>query len=78
MASTDWSPVDHMGVHSTAPDLFGGELFGDELIDMYNSDAVVGANEGKNVAGSSLSFFVVLMFSLLSVVVRNSSSSPPG
>ena len=37
-----------MGMNSTAPDLFGGELFGDELIDMYNSDAVVGAN-GKNL-----------------------------
>ena len=28
----------------SAPDLFGGDLFGDELMDMYNSDAVVGGN----------------------------------
>lgn len=27
-----------------APDLFGGDLFGDELMDMYNSDAVVVGN----------------------------------
>lgn len=44
MTSTEWSPADHMVGNSTAPDLFGGELFGDELIDMYNADAVVGTN----------------------------------
>jgi hypothetical protein len=47
MSSVEWCTTDHMGMNSTAPDLFGGELFGDELIDMYNSDAVVGAN-GRN------------------------------
>ena len=46
MTSAQWSPVDHMGENSSAPDLFGGELFGDELIDMYNSDAVVGVHGG--------------------------------
>ena len=63
MTSTDWSVVDHMGVNSTAPDLFGGELFGDELIDMYNSDAVVGANGGKNASGPLPFLFVELIFS---------------
>jgi len=35
-----------MSTSVSPPDLFGGSLFGDELIDMYNSDAVVGA-EGE-------------------------------
>ena len=48
MSSAEWSPSDHMGENSTAPDLFGGELFGDELIDMYNSDAVVGVHGGRS------------------------------
>ncbi len=47
MTSTEWSHADHMVGNSTAPDLFGGELFGDELIDMYNADAVVGTNGGR-------------------------------
>jgi hypothetical protein len=45
MASSDWGPVDSntdaLPHGATAPDLFGGELFGDELMDMYNSAAVV-------------------------------------
>lgn len=47
MISVEWSPDDHMDGNATAPDLFGGELFGDELIDMYNSDAVVGVHGGR-------------------------------
>jgi hypothetical protein len=47
MTSNDWSSSDTMPATVSATDLFGGELFGDELMDMYNSDAVVGANSGK-------------------------------
>lgn len=43
MTSTDWGPVDSNTDHCvTAPDLFGGEHFGDELMAMYNSAADVG------------------------------------
>jgi hypothetical protein len=45
MTSTEWSPVDTPS-SACAPDLFGGELFGDELIDMYNTE--VGPNGGKH------------------------------
>jgi len=44
MTANDWSQTDVVTSTVTTPDLFGGELFGDELIDMYNSDAVVGSN----------------------------------
>lgn len=42
--STEWPASDQGNV--ATPDLFGGELFGDELIDMYNADAVVGNDDG--------------------------------
>lgn len=42
--TTDWSQDLPMTNSGSAPDLFGGDLFGDELMDMYNSDAVVGCN----------------------------------
>lgn len=42
MTPTDWSSDHNIPATVSAPDLFGGELFGDELMDMYNSDAVVG------------------------------------
>lgn len=36
--NTDWdSNADTMPQVVNAPDLFGGELFGDELIDIYHS-----------------------------------------
>lgn len=38
----DWPQIDHNTVASSS-DLFGGELFGDELMDMYSSVAVVGS-----------------------------------
>ena len=50
---SDWAQVDTSASDGTLPsaihppDLFGGDLFGDELIDMYNSDVVVGATGGK-------------------------------
>lgn len=37
MTGSEWNQVD-----VTGPDLFGGVLFGDELMEMYNSEAVVG------------------------------------
>mmetsp|Transcript_38428 Transcript_38428/g.78428 ORF Transcript_38428/g.78428 Transcript_38428/m.78428 type:complete len:816 (-) Transcript_38428:537-2984(-) len=39
----DWPQIDAAAVSATA-DLFGGDLFGDELMDMYNSSAVVGGD----------------------------------
>lgn len=47
MTSNDWTHLD-ASVSATAPhpDLFGGDLFGDELIDIYNSDPMDGANGG--------------------------------
>lgn len=44
MTSNDWSQSESIAANVATPDLFGGELFGDELMDMYNSDAVVGAS----------------------------------
>lgn len=48
MSATDWSHMESSGLSmlhtGNAPDLFGGDLFGDELMDMYNSDAVVVGN----------------------------------
>ena len=45
MSSTDWPQIDstvaEVSPGTEAPsDLFGGELFGDELLDMYNSTVV--------------------------------------
>eukprot|EP00568_Trieres_chinensis_P017617 CAMPEP_0183326546 /NCGR_PEP_ID=MMETSP0160_2-20130417/82456_1 /TAXON_ID=2839 ORGANISM="Odontella Sinensis, Strain Grunow 1884" /NCGR_SAMPLE_ID=MMETSP0160_2 /ASSEMBLY_ACC=CAM_ASM_000250 /LENGTH=978 /DNA_ID=CAMNT_0025494551 /DNA_START=115 /DNA_END=3051 /DNA_ORIENTATION=- len=40
--TADWPQIDPNAVTSSS-DLFGGELFGDELMDMYNSAAVVGS-----------------------------------
>ena len=43
--SSDWAQHEDSNATSLpvdTPDLFGGVLFGDELIDMYNSEAVVG------------------------------------
>lgn len=47
MSSTsDWHSVDHHNVCLptivTSTDLFDGELFGDELLDIYNSAVVDG------------------------------------
>mmetsp|Transcript_1185 Transcript_1185/g.1815 ORF Transcript_1185/g.1815 Transcript_1185/m.1815 type:complete len:700 (-) Transcript_1185:200-2299(-) len=44
MTSNDWSQTISVASNLATPDLFGGELFGDELMEMYNSDAVVGAS----------------------------------
>ena len=38
--TADWPQIDAAAVSATS-DLFGGDLFGDELMDMYNSSAVV-------------------------------------
>jgi len=38
MTSNDWdSNADNMPHGVSTPDLFGGELFGDELMDIYHS-----------------------------------------
>mmetsp|Transcript_4045 Transcript_4045/g.6323 ORF Transcript_4045/g.6323 Transcript_4045/m.6323 type:complete len:694 (-) Transcript_4045:1167-3248(-) len=44
MTSNDWSQNESVAANVVTPDLFGGELFGDELMDMYNSEVVVGTN----------------------------------
>lgn len=44
MTSNDWSQNESVAANVATPDLFGGELFGDELMDMYNSEVVVGTN----------------------------------
>lgn len=45
-ASSDWHPVDQHNVCLptivSSTDLFDGELFGDELLDIYNSAVVDG------------------------------------
>eukprot|EP00549_Striatella_unipunctata_P010690 CAMPEP_0118722110 /NCGR_PEP_ID=MMETSP0800-20121206/31161_1 /TAXON_ID=210618 ORGANISM="Striatella unipunctata, Strain CCMP2910" /NCGR_SAMPLE_ID=MMETSP0800 /ASSEMBLY_ACC=CAM_ASM_000638 /LENGTH=750 /DNA_ID=CAMNT_0006630179 /DNA_START=311 /DNA_END=2563 /DNA_ORIENTATION=- len=48
MASGDWAQIDVSGTilpsAAVPSDLFGGELFGDELIDIYNSTVVTGGD----------------------------------
>lgn len=39
MTANEWPTIDDTAV-SASSDLFGGDLFGDELMDMYNSSAV--------------------------------------
>lgn len=39
MTANEWPAIDSAAV-SASSDLFGGDLFGDELMDMYNSSAV--------------------------------------
>mmetsp|Transcript_3532 Transcript_3532/g.4912 ORF Transcript_3532/g.4912 Transcript_3532/m.4912 type:complete len:806 (+) Transcript_3532:437-2854(+) len=52
--NTEWNQIDSAvsgmsgNVGDTSSDLFGGDLFGDELLDMYNTAAVVGANESDD------------------------------
>lgn len=53
MTSTDWSQIDSSAVEispnsEVSTDLFGGDLFGDELLDMYSSSV----NENNNEVGS--------------------------
>ena len=44
MTSNGWPAIDATAV-SASSDLFGGDLFGDELMDMYNSSAVPGGHD---------------------------------
>mmetsp|Transcript_15058 Transcript_15058/g.21313 ORF Transcript_15058/g.21313 Transcript_15058/m.21313 type:complete len:755 (-) Transcript_15058:326-2590(-) len=52
MTSTEWPNVDTGMPGSISHDLFGGDLFGDELMDIYNSAAVI-EGESTDVAVSS-------------------------
>lgn len=58
MTTADWHQMDPNAGH----DLFGGDLFGDELIDIYNSAVVVeGGTTDVNASGefdSSPSLFL--------------------
>lgn len=51
MTSNEWdTSADTMPQGVTAPDLFGGELFGDELIDIYHSaEGVEMLDAGKSL-----------------------------
>lgn len=49
MTSNEWETnVDNMPHGVTTPDLFGGELFGDELIDIYSAEGIM--DSGKSIA----------------------------
>ena len=53
MSTTDWPNVDANAVLPhlvSSADLFDGELFGDELIDIYNSSVVDGDGSGDDGA----------------------------
>jgi hypothetical protein len=63
--STEWPASDQGNV--ATPDLFGGELFGDELIDMYNADAVVGNDDG----GKCSPVVLVWMRAFLTLMTAN-------
>ena len=60
MSSTDWGHVDSnadaLTESVTSPDLFGGELFGDELMDMYNSAEEVGHDMMHSGKSSSFGY----------------------
>jgi len=51
MSALEWPPVDNNGVSLPAivssTDLFDGELFGDELIDIYNTSVDTSDSHGK-------------------------------
>lgn len=51
MSSVDWPAVDANAVSLptivSSSDLFDGELFGDELIDIYNSSVDDGTENGR-------------------------------
>ena len=62
--TADWPQIDAAAV-SASSDLFGGDLFGDELMDMYNSSAVVGSDGADHGAIDSISgkfCFYILLF----------------
>ncbi len=49
--TTEWAPLEPMQSESTNhADLFVGDIFGDELLDMYNSEEVNGSTEHDGVA----------------------------
>lgn len=58
MPTADWSQIDSSAVTiqsaMSTSDLFGGELFGDELMDMYNSAAVVESSSGTEPTTESI------------------------
>jgi hypothetical protein len=59
--TTDWPQLDSSVLTnvSLSSDLFGGELFGDELMDMYSSAAVV-ESESPDVIMSGKFLFINL------------------
>jgi hypothetical protein len=65
MSSLDWPPVDANGVSIpsivSSSDLFDGDLFGDELIDIYNSAVIGEHSDGKFIPRSI--YFSQAMFS---------------
>lgn len=48
MTANEWPAIDSSAV-SASSDLFGGDLFGDELMDMYNSSAVPDGHHDANI-----------------------------
>ena len=85
MTTTDWLQVDShiltMTNSESAPDLFGGDLFGDELMDMYNSDAVVGGSvddSGGEFCNCKVAFRGFVLASLPSLVEMSHNTDMAG